>query len=112
MTLTTLLELALCGFALLLALYCMTLSRRLRRLNDLETGLGAAIAVMTSEIARLEGAIGRAKTEATAATSNLAHEIERAKSERAYWTLQRDMIQPPQPRPARRRRRHEDAQDA
>ena len=112
MTLTMILELALCGFAVLLALYCMILSRRLRRLNDLETGLGAAIAVMTSEIARLEGAIGRAKAEATTATASLAREIERAKSERAYWTLQRDMIQPPQPRAPRRRRRNEDVQDA
>lgn len=107
MTLSIILQVALCVFAGALALFCAVLSRRLRRLNDLETGLGAAIAVMTSEIERLERAIGAAKAEATAATQNLASEIERAKSERAYWALQRSMVADDEPRRPRLRRRAE-----
>ncbi|MFD1883726.1 hypothetical protein [Paracoccus pacificus] len=72
-----------------LAIFCMVLARRLRRLNDLETGLGGAIAVMTAEIARLETAIRAARDEATVATQRLAEEVERAKQERAFWVLQR-----------------------
>lgn len=105
MTLSTILQLALCVFAGGLAGFCLLLSRRLRRLNDLETGLGAAIAVMTAEIGRLEGAIGAARAEATAATKGLAAEVERAKAERAYWALQRSMVADDAPRRARLRRR-------
>ena len=35
-----------------LAVFCIVLARRLRRLNDLETGLGGAIAVMAAEVVR------------------------------------------------------------
>lgn len=105
MTLSTILQLALCLFAGGLAAFCLVLSRRLRRLNDLESGLGAAIAVMTVEIGRLEGAIGAARSEATAATRDLASEVERAKAERAYWALQRSMVADDAPRRARLRRR-------
>ena len=71
-----------------LALFCFVLSRRLRRLNDLETGLGGAIAVMTGEVARLEAAIAAAQREATLATQRLAAEVDKARQERAAWGLQ------------------------
>ena len=54
MTLEHVFQAALLAASLGLGAFCLTLSRRLRRLNDLETGLGGAIAVMTSEIGRLE----------------------------------------------------------
>ncbi|MBV0890758.1 hypothetical protein KTN05_02705 [Paracoccus sp. Z118] len=105
MTLPLMLQLALCVSAGGLAAFCLLLSRRLRRLNDLETGLGGAIAVMTAEIGRLEAGMAAARAEATAATRELAAEIERAKAERAYWALQRSMVADTAPRRPRLRRR-------
>ncbi|CAM3436760.1 hypothetical protein PANO111632_18930 [Paracoccus nototheniae] len=70
-----------------LGLFCLTLARRLRRLNDLETGLGGAIAVMAAEVDRLERAIRAARDEAMEASTRLADEIETARRERAIWDL-------------------------
>lgn len=115
MTIAQLLQVALIAFSIGLSGFCFTLARRLRKLNDLETGLGGAIAVMTSEIGRLEKSILLAKAEATAATKTLADEIERAKEERAFWMLQQKFAEAGPPRPQRlqrRRRRDEAAADA
>ncbi len=105
-------ELFLIGFAVAsfgLTGFCFVLARRLKKLNDLEHRLGAAIAVMTAEVTRLEGAILAARGEATTATKRLAEEVEKAKHERAFWVLQRkfaDAEQVSQPaQPVRRRRR-------
>lgn len=112
MMISQILQAALLVFSVGLALFCFVLARRLRKLNDLETGLGGAIAVMTSEISRLERAIQAAKAEATLATQGLAGQIERAKEERAFWALQQKLgpaagaDRPP--RPLRRRRRPEE----
>jgi hypothetical protein len=70
-----------------LALFCITLARRLRRLNDLETGLGGAIAVMAAEVDRLERAIRAARDEAMSASQGLCDEISTARKERAIWDL-------------------------
>lgn len=70
-----------------LGLFCMVLARRLRRLNDLETGLGGAIAVMAAEVDRLEAAIRSARDEATTASRSLSEEIASARQERAMWDL-------------------------
>ncbi|WP_235931213.1 hypothetical protein [Paracoccus xiamenensis] len=91
--------------ALPLAIYCFMLSRRLRRLNDLETGLGGAIAVMTSEISRLDQAIRRARAEAESATGELARTIEASRNEKAYWALQSELAQAAVLRPRRLRPR-------
>ena len=56
-------------------------------MNDLESGLGGAIAVMAAEVDRLERAIRAARDEATAASERLADEIETARRERAIWDL-------------------------
>ncbi|MDO5640947.1 MAG: hypothetical protein Q4G26_00970 [Paracoccus sp. (in: a-proteobacteria)] len=74
-----------------LTIYCYVLSRRLRRLNDLENGLGGAIAVMTTEITRLDQAIRRARAEAIEASSALAGTIATARDEKAYWALHREL---------------------
>lgn len=109
MTIAHLLQVVLIAFTVGLSGFCFALARRLRKLNDLETGLGGAIAVMTSEISRLEKSILLAKSEATAATQALAGEIERAKEERAFWMLQQKFaeIAPPRPLRLQRRRRKE-----
>jgi len=112
MTITMILQGALVVAALAVAGYCHLLARRLRKLNDLETGLGGAIAVMAAEIARLEAALAAAQAGATDASDGLAREIEKAKSERAYWALQQQfMPQAAASRPVRRRRVRE-AEDA
>ncbi len=104
-------EVFLIGFALAsfgLTGFCYVLARRLKKLNDLEHGLGAAIAVMTAEVTRLESAILAARNEATTATKRLAEEVEKAKHERAFWVLQRkfsDAEQTPEQTPSVRRRR-------
>ncbi|MDQ7776243.1 hypothetical protein [Paracoccus aminovorans] len=105
MTIAQVLQIALIAFTIGLSGFCFTLARRLRKLNDLESGLGGAIAVMTSEIGRLEKSILLAKAEATSATQALADEIERAKQERAFWMLQQKFAESGQPRPARLQRR-------
>lgn len=100
-------QIALAVAASALALFCFVLARRLKRLNDLETGLGGAIAVMTGEVARLEAAIASAQREATEATQRLAAEVEKARAERALWSLQARFTPPTgeAPRPQRLRRR-------
>lgn len=111
MTLALALQAALLLAGLSLAGFCMILSRRLRRLNNLETGLGGAIAVMAAEIARLEAALAAASAGATAASESLGREIEKAKSERAYWALQQQFMPTGQPpRKALRRRRATEAE--
>ncbi|MCV2448578.1 hypothetical protein [Paracoccus sp. DMF] len=105
MTIAQVLQIALIAFTIGLSGFCFTLARRLRKLNDLESGLGGAIAVMTSEIGRLEKSILLAKAEATSATQTLADEIERAKQERAFWMLQQKFAESGQARPARLQRR-------
>ncbi|MGP9806399.1 hypothetical protein [Paracoccus sp. NSM] len=107
-----------------LAVFCVTLARRLRRLNDLETGLGGAIAVMAVEVDRVEKAIRAAREEATSASRSLADEVAAARRERALWDLRQKIAAaamapadpvPPSPAPAgetelllrRRRKRQE-----
>ena len=70
-----------------LGVFCIVLARRLRRLNDLETGLGGAIAVMAAEVDRLERAIRNACDEATEASQALARDVDLARKERALWDL-------------------------
>ena len=112
MTISAILQIVLITFMVGLAGFCFALTRRLRKLNDLETGLGGAIAVMSSEISRLEKSILLAKSEAMAATKSLSAEIERAKEERAFWVLQKKFSDSISARPARlqRRRRREGAE--
>ncbi|MBM3603954.1 MAG: hypothetical protein FJX25_04165 [Alphaproteobacteria bacterium] len=96
-----------------LAGFCVTLTRRLRKLNDLESGLGGAIAIMSAEVDRLERAIRAARDEATHASERLAEEIETARRERAIWDLRQRIgmaaAEAPQaPASSRRLRKRED----
>lgn len=87
MTLAMIFQGALIAACLAVSVYCHVLARRLRRLNDLETGLGGAIAVMSAEVARLEAAIAGARDEAERAGRALAAEVERAQDERLRLRL-------------------------
>lgn len=87
MTMDHLLQVLLLAGGLGLGGFCLSLRHRLRKLNDLESGLGGAIAVMAAEVDRLERAIRAARDEATAASEALSEEIETARRERAIWDL-------------------------
>ena len=106
MSVSELMQFALVVASLGLAGFCGLLARRLRRLNNLETGLGGAIAVMASEVDRLEKAICAARDEASAAGEALAVEVRRARGERAAWELRQRIgdAAGPNARPARSRR--------
>lgn len=91
MTITVILVVPCLIAASVLLVYCHVLSKRLRRLNNLEAGLGGAIAVMTTEISRLDQAIRRARAEAEAASCDLARTVEASRSEKAYWALQAEL---------------------
>ena len=101
MTITLFIQAALVVAGLSVAGFCHLLARRLRKLNDLETGLGGAIAVMAAEQAG-----------ATHASDGLAREIEKAKSERAYWALQQQFMPPAAQSRRLRRRRATEVADA
>ena len=49
------------GAATLAALYCFILSRRIKRLSDLDKGLGAAIATFSGNVEELEEALKTAR---------------------------------------------------
>ncbi|MHC0051979.1 hypothetical protein [Actibacterium sp. D379-3] len=53
------------------AFYCMVLSRRLRRLNDLETGMGGAIAVLSAQVDDMTRALESARSSARSSSSTL-----------------------------------------
>ena len=117
MTIETILQGIFASGSLGLVVFCVVLARRLRKLNDLETGLGGAIAIMAAEVDRLEKAIVAARDEARAESEALAKEVSRSRGERANWELQRkiavaapiDDRAPFSARRLRKRARHIDA---
>lgn len=118
MTLDRIMEGGIIAGSAILMLFCIILARRLRRLNDLEQGLGGAIAVMAAEVDRLDRSIRLARQEALTASETLAAQVRIAQAERARWELHlqmRDAL-PPEPQPARgpsaRLRRRRDQIDA
>lgn len=66
------------------SVYCMVLARRLKRFNQLESGMGGAIAVLSAQVDDMTKALNRAQ--ATAATS--AEQL-RSLTERAEQSAQR-----------------------
>lgn len=99
MTTQVFIEIGIIAGSVVLSVFCVVLARRLRRLNNLEEGLGGAIAVMAAEIDRLERSIRTARAEASSAGEALASQVQIAQSERARWDLHvrmRDAV-PPEP---------------
>ncbi|WP_076484536.1 MULTISPECIES: hypothetical protein [Rhodobacter] len=100
-------------------IYCMVLARRLKRFNQLENGMGGAIAVLSAQVDDMTKALNRAQ-----ATSASSAEQLRTVTERAEQATQRlelllaTMNQtpapaaaapapPPAPEPAADARRHQ-----
>lgn len=85
MNLDTALQFGLILASAVLAIFCLVLARRLRKLNDLESGLGSAIAIMSAEVDRLEKSILATKNETRAECQRLQDHIDQARRERAAW---------------------------
>lgn len=60
------------------AVYCMVLSRRLRRFNDLEKGMGGAIAVLSAQVDDMTKALGEARHSARNSSDSLGSLTDRA----------------------------------
>lgn len=58
--------------------YCLVLSRRLSRFNDLENGMGGAVAMLSVQVDDLKRALEQAKAAAAEASANLEDTTERA----------------------------------
>jgi hypothetical protein len=60
------------------ALYCAVLARRLSRFNDLESGVGGAVAVLSAQVDDLTGMLEAAKGSATGSAQSLEDLTRRA----------------------------------
>jgi methyl-accepting chemotaxis protein len=64
--------------ALAAAAYCIILSRRLKQLNDLEKGVGGAIAVLSAQVDDMTKTLSVAQKAATGSNDSLSSLTERA----------------------------------
>lgn len=102
------------------AAYCLVLAGRLKRFNQLETGMGGAIAVLSAQVDDMTKALQKAQATASTSVSTLSTLTER--SERAAERLElllASMHDLPEPgdsgrrlRVVRRRVQHEDLEAA
>lgn len=60
------------------AVYCVVLARRLNRFNQLENGMGGAIAVLSAQVDDMTKALERARIAATESSNGLADLTDRA----------------------------------
>lgn len=61
-------------------IYCLVLSRRLRRFTDLERGVGGAVAVLSAQVDDLSRALERAEESAKGSVAGLAEASQRAEA--------------------------------
>ncbi|TNC51577.1 hypothetical protein FHG66_05285 [Rubellimicrobium rubrum] len=61
-------------------IYCLVLSRRLRRFTDLERGVGGAVAVLSAQVDDLSRSLQRAEGAAKSSVDTLAQASERAEA--------------------------------
>lgn len=73
-------DILLAGGAIGAGFYCYVLSRRLTRFNDLEKGVGGAVAVLSMQVEELKATLGEAKAAATEANADLKSTTDRAES--------------------------------
>ena len=60
------------------AVYCMVLARRMKRFNQLETGMGGAIAVLSAQVDDMTKALEKAQATAAYSSSTLEDLTKRA----------------------------------
>ena len=70
------------------ALYCYILGRRLRAFNDLERGMGGAVAVLSAQVDDLEKSVTAAKTSAANSQQELEAVTLRAEDVRRQLEIQ------------------------
>ncbi len=101
--------------------YCMVLSRRLKQFNQLENGMGGAIAVLSAQVDDMTKALERARATASASASSLESLNARAQqSAERLELLLASLHDLPEAEPdttrkvrvARRRHRHDDLEAA
>ncbi|SIS51704.1 hypothetical protein SAMN05421759_101162 [Roseivivax lentus] len=71
-------DILLAAGALGAAFYCYVLSKRLRAFNDLEGGMGSAVAVLSAQVDDMRKALGAAQTSAGASSASLTQVTDRA----------------------------------
>lgn len=69
------------------AIYCIVLSRRLKRFTTLETGMGGAIAVLSAQVDDMTKALEGARKSAQTTFSGLEEQVRRAESAAARLDL-------------------------
>jgi hypothetical protein len=102
------------------AAYCLVLARRLTRFNQLETGMGGAIAVLSAQVDDMTKALQKAQNTAGASATTLTALTERSEKAAARLELllasMHDLPEPGQAtrrfRLVRRRTPHEDLEAA
>ena len=60
------------------SIYCLVLSRRLRDFKNLETGIGGAVAVLSSQVEELQNTLAQSKNSAKASADTLTELSSRA----------------------------------
>ncbi|MGB3177424.1 MAG: hypothetical protein WBC68_13890 [Albidovulum sp.] len=102
-------------------IYCLVLSRRLKAFNQLENGMGGAIAVLSAQVDDMTKVLDSAQVTAGASAANLREMTERAEAAAAKLELMlatlHDLPETPHPsvrryRVARRRDHDEDHVEA
>lgn len=95
-------DILLAAGALGAAFYCWVLGRRLKRFNNLETGMGGAVAVLSAQVDDLEKSLSAARTAAAQSARELTDLTQRAEDVRRQLELQmaalHDIV-PPQTAP-------------
>ena len=96
---TLIADILLAAGALGAAFYCFVLGRRLRKFNDLEKGMGGAVAVLSAQVDDLEKTLGAARKSAAGSTAELEALTARAEDVRRQLELQiaslHDMVPAP-----------------
>jgi hypothetical protein len=96
-------DILLAAGALGAGLYCFVLGRRLNRFNDLEKGVGGAVAVLSAQVDDLTKTLTAAQTTAGASAKTLTELTARAEDASRQLELQmaslHDLPQAPEPVP-------------
>lgn len=95
-------DILLAAGALGAGIYCFVLGRRLNRFNDLEKGVGGAVAVLSAQVDDLTRTLSAAQTTAAKSADTLTELTTRAESMSQRLELQMASLHdiPPAPNPA------------
>lgn len=101
---TLIADILLAAGALGAAFYCFVLGQRLRKFNDLEKGMGGAVAVLSAQVDDLEKTLASARKSAAGSTAELDALTARAEDVRRQLELQiaalHDMVPAPSQTPS------------